>query len=59
MRRRSPGKTFEAFLEEHGCTRDERRACLEYLTFIRFRELLRSPGGLRFLFHVFAEDLFQ
>ena len=55
--KRKGGKPFDALMEEHGCTAEERRACLEYLAFLRFRRLLRQQDGLRFLLLVLAEDL--
>jgi hypothetical protein len=55
--RRGAGIDLETFFQRERCTSAERRACLEYLAFLRFRRLLRQPEGLRFLFLVFAEDL--
>ena len=37
-------KTFTTFCQEWGCTPHERRALIEYLVFIRIRELLRCYG---------------
>ena len=50
------GKSFEDFAAENGCSAAERAACLEFLTFLRFRALLRSPEALRLLVTLLAVD---